>query len=82
MDARSSSSFSGVNTSVPVITYDASGNPTNTQFSIGAGGSIVILRLIYPWSVSKGPLGLNLSHQNSGPRLLIGTMVFKSESFQ
>ena len=82
VDARTASAFTGINTNVPIITYDASGNPNNTQFSIGTGGSIVILRLLYPWSVTRGTLGLNLSNQGSGPRMLIGTMVFKSEQAQ
>ena len=82
VDARSASSFSGIDTGVPQITYDSNGKPTNTQFSIGTSGSIVILRLMYPWSVTRGTLGFKLSNQSGGLRLLIGTMVFKSETFQ
>lgn len=82
VDARSASAFTSIDTSVPVITYDSKGNPTNTQFSTGSGGSIVILRLLYPWSVAAGPLGAKFSNQASGPRMLVGTMVFKSEQSQ
>ena len=82
IDARQASTFAGIDAATPSYTYDASGKVTNAQFSTGTAGSIVILRLLYPWSTVSGPLGLNMSNQATGPRLLIGTMVFQSEPYQ
>ena len=83
IDARSVLNFSDIDTSMPSMTYDSSGNVTSaTRYSLGSTGSVVILRLMYNWGISAGPLGLSLANQGSGkPRLLIGTMVFKSEPY-
>jgi hypothetical protein len=41
----------------------------------------MIVRVMYLWNVQLGPLGLDFSNAGRGRRLLIGTMVFKSEPY-
>lgn len=82
VDVRKASNFSALDTGALSLTYDASGNITNTfAYDPGTAGSIVILRLLYRWPMGTAPLGLKLSNQLDGSRLLVGTMVFKSESY-
>ena len=78
--APSSSAFSSANLSLPALTFDASGNVTNTwRFQPGNPGYIVVVRMLYQWSVFNLPLGLNLVNQTNGSRLLMATSVFKNE---
>jgi len=80
VDVQTSNSFATLDTSTPTLTFDASGNVTNSwQFSAGSGGSIVVVRVMYLWPVFLGPLGLNLSNQPNNKRLLIATAAFKNE---
>ena len=82
IDVSTASSFSAANTGAPTITYDSHGNVTNGfNFSPGSQGSIVVLRLMYMWPVTAGPLGFDLSNQPGHNRMLVATSVFKSETF-
>ena len=78
--APSSTAFSSSNLSLPALKFDANGNVTNTwQFQPGSPGYIVVVRMLYQWSVFNLPLGLNLVNQTNGSRLLMATSVFKNE---
>jgi Flp pilus assembly protein TadG len=82
VDVESASSYASISTSTPTLTYDKNGNVTNTwNYTPGAGGDIVILRVMYNWPVVGGPLALGLADQSNGDRLLIATSVFKNEPF-
>lgn len=82
IDVRKAGDFGTLDTSAINLTYDAAGNVTNTwQYSPGAAGDVVILRLLYAWPISSAPLGFNIGNQANGTRLVIGTMVFKSEPY-
>ena len=82
IDVRKASSFAGVDASAPTITYNIAGNPSNNwQYDAGGSGDIMILRVMYAWQVQLGPLNLDFSNAGAGKRLLIGTMVFKSEPY-
>ena len=73
-------SFAGADVSLPTLTFDASGNVTNSwRFQPGSAGNIVVVRMLYQWSVFNLPLGLNLINQTNGSRLLMATAVFKNE---
>jgi Flp pilus assembly protein TadG len=83
VDVRTYSSFSGADTSMPTLTYDAHGNVTNNwQYNPGGPGDIVVMRLMYRWPVFLGPLGLNLSNLGGGYRLLMATSAFKNEPYK
>jgi Flp pilus assembly protein TadG len=82
IDVQSASDFSGVTTTTPTLTYDKNGNVTNTwQFSPGAPGNVVVMRMMYLFPVLRGPLDLNFADQQGNKRLLVATEVFKTESY-
>ena len=82
VDVTTISSYSAAQLGPPTITYDASGNVSNSfTFSTGGRNSIVVLRLMYMMPVIGAPLGYNISNQPSGKRLLIATSVFRNEYY-
>jgi Flp pilus assembly protein TadG len=82
IDVESPASFSAANTSLPTLTFDGSGNVTNSwSFNMGSPGSIVVVRVMYQWPVFLGPLGLSLSNEGNGNLLLMSTAAFKNEPF-
>jgi Flp pilus assembly protein TadG len=82
VDVRSAASFDAIDGDDPAITYNAAGNVNNNwRFETGAPGTIMIVRIMYLWNVQLGPLDLDFSNAGSGRRLLVGTMVFKSEPY-
>ncbi|MBV9840699.1 MAG: pilus assembly protein [Sphingomonadaceae bacterium] len=82
IDVETASTFSAVDTTKPTISYDSSGNVSNTwNYTPGGAQSIVIMRLLYVWPVSLGPLGFNLANSGTGKRLLVATSVFQTEPY-
>lgn len=82
IDLRRASSFATANTGAPVIVYDSSGKPTNPwAYDNIAPGEIVVLKVMYLWPVSSGPLGFSLANAGANTRLLVGTQVLKSEAY-
>ena len=82
IDVQTASSFGAANTARPTLTFDGSGNVSNTwQFQPGNPGDIVIMRVMYQWPVFLGPLGLGLSNESNGNLLLMATATFKNEPY-
>jgi Flp pilus assembly protein TadG len=82
IDVQTAASFSAASTTMPTLTYDANGNPTNTwSYNVGGAGSIVVMRVMYVWPVLPGPLNFNLANQGSNKRMVMATAVFKSEPY-
>jgi Flp pilus assembly protein TadG len=82
VDLRSASAFSAAETSAPTLTYDASGNVTNTwSFQMGSAGTIMVLRVMYQFPVVGGPLNGGLANLGNGKRLLMATAVFQVEPY-
>jgi Flp pilus assembly protein TadG len=80
IDVESYSSFSVANTSLPVLTFNAQGQVTNTwNYSPGNQGDVVVVRLMYQWPVFVGPLGFTLANLSNGNRLLLATAAFQNE---
>lgn len=75
-DVRSFPTFSTV--SLPPITYDADGNPTNLQFTPGGAREIMTIRLVYRWDFAL-PFMAHLYGGENGSRLLMTTSVVKGE---
>jgi Flp pilus assembly protein TadG len=83
IDVQSPSGFSSATTSAPALTFNSTGQVTNTwSYNLGSPGSIVVMRVMYQWPLVKGPLSFNLANLANGNRLLIATAVFKNEPFQ
>lgn len=82
VDVQSATEFASVNTTTPPLSYDANGNVSNAwQFAPGGPGSVVVMRVMYLLPVVGGPLGFNLATARGGRRLLVSTIVFKSEPY-
>jgi Flp pilus assembly protein TadG len=80
VDVEVATSWSVANTAAPVLTYNGSGQVTNTwQFTPGNAGDIVIVKVIYLWPVFLGPLGFNLANQANGTRMIMATAAFQNE---
>ena len=83
IDVQSGPSFSSINTAPLTVTYDGKGAVTNNwSYNPGNPGDIVIMRVMYNWTVVDGPLHLGLATQANGTALLVGTAVFKNEPYQ
>ena len=82
IDVQTAASFDSINTASPTITFDKNGNVTNSwKFDPGGSGDIVIMRMMYIWSMPNGPLGFSISNLNASQRLLIATAVAKTEPY-
>ncbi|MGO9133225.1 MAG: TadE/TadG family type IV pilus assembly protein [Methylovirgula sp.] len=80
VDVETAASFSSANTSAPTLTFNSSGQVTNTwQFTPGNPGDIVVVRVMYQWPIFLKPFGFNLTNLSNGNRLLIATAVFRNE---
>jgi Flp pilus assembly protein TadG len=83
IDVQTASSFSTADLSPLTIQFDSTGKPiNNTAYNPGNPGDIVVMKVLYLWSVAPGPLGFDLSTLSTGQRLLIATAVFKTEPYQ
>jgi len=77
------SDFASADTSTPAL-YDGSGNPLTTfPYSPGVQGQIMVVQLVYKWSVVSGPLGFNISTAGlpSGLKEMVGVAAFKVEPY-
>ncbi|MBV8696283.1 MAG: pilus assembly protein [Bradyrhizobium sp.] len=82
VNVTSYSSFSAASTATPTLTFDSSGNVSNTwNYSLGSPGDIVVVQVLYQWPIILGPLGFNLSNLANGNRLLVSSNVFKREPY-
>jgi Flp pilus assembly protein TadG len=82
INVQSYGSFASATTSSPTITFNKSGQVSNTwTYSPGGPNDIVVVQVMYQWPVVGGPLGFTLSNLSNGKRLLVSTAVFKNEPY-
>jgi len=82
VNVQSYASFSAASTATPTLTFDSSGNVTNSwNYALGDPGDIVVVQVLYQWPIVLGPLGFNLSNLANGNRLLVSSNVFKREPY-
>lgn len=88
LDIRTYSDFDQVNSAglgIPVITAEGpnKGNldTSNTDFVLGKGGDIVVVRAYYSWPVFVNRLGNNLATMPNGTHLIVATAAFRNEPF-
>ena len=80
VDVRTADDFADVDTGMPALTYDASGNVSNKwEFEMGGAEQVVVMRLMYQLPVVSAPLGFDVSNMQGGRRLLVATSVFQPE---
>jgi Flp pilus assembly protein TadG len=82
INVQTYSSFSSASTTMPTITYNGSGQVSNSwSYSTGGPNDIVVVQVMYQWPIVLGPLGFSLANLSNGKRLLMSTAVFKNEPY-
>ncbi len=81
VDVQTAPSFSAANTSAPAL-YNNGQPVTNWAYSAGTPGQIMVVKLVYPWSVVSGPLGFTLSNLPNGAAEMMGVTAFRVEPYQ
>jgi Flp pilus assembly protein TadG len=77
---QSYASFAAANTSTPALYQN--GQPVTTwAYSPGTPGQVVVVQLVYPWSVVSGPLGFALSSLPTGAAQMMGVTAFRVEPY-
>jgi Flp pilus assembly protein TadG len=78
VDVQSYTSFSSITFNTQI---DSNGNfiSNNLQYSPGGAGSIVVVRVFYPWQLFVTGLGFNMSNLTGSQRLLVATAAFQNE---
>ena len=75
------SDFASASMSAPAL-YDVNGNPvTSFPYSTGSQGQIMVVQLVYPWSVVSGPLGFTISNLPNSAKQMVGVAAFKVEPY-
>jgi Flp pilus assembly protein TadG len=78
---QSYSSFASANTSAPAL-YNSQGQAVSTwAYTPGLPGQIMVVQLVYPWSVVKGPLGFVLANLPNGAAEMMGVSAFRVEPY-
>jgi Flp pilus assembly protein TadG len=78
---QSYSSFASANTSAPAM-YNSQGQAVATwAYNPGNPGQIMVVQLVYPWSVVNGPLGFVLSNLPNNAAEMMGISAFRVEPY-
>jgi Flp pilus assembly protein TadG len=77
---QSYSSFAAANTSAPQL-YSNGQPVTSFSFDPGTPGEIMVVQLVYQWSVVSGPLGFVLSNLPNSAAEIIGVTAFRVEPY-
>jgi len=82
VNVQSYSSFSGANSGMPVLTYNAQGQVTNNwTYNPGNPGDVMVVQLIYQWPIVSGPFGYVLSNLGNGKTEIMGVAAFRVEPY-
>jgi Flp pilus assembly pilin Flp len=74
------SSFAAANTSAPQL-YNNGQLITSWAYDPGTPGEVMVVQLVYPWTVVGGPLGFTLANiPNSGAEMM-GVSAFRVEPY-
>jgi Flp pilus assembly protein TadG len=72
--------FASANTAAPAL-Y-SNGQPITTwPYNTGTQGQIMVVQLVYPWSVVSGPLGFNISNLPNNAAEMMGVAAFRVEPY-
>jgi len=73
-------SFAAANTSAPQL-YSNGQLITNWAYDPGAPGDVMVVQLVYPWSVVGGPLGFTLANLPNNGAEMMGVSAFRVEPY-
>ncbi len=75
---QSYSDFASASTSAPAL-YN-NGNPVmNWAYSPGTPGQVMVVQLVYPWTVISGPLGFSFATLPNNQAEMLGVTAFRVE---
>ena len=78
---QSYSTFASANTSAPQL-YNNQGQPITTwTYSPGSPGQVMVVQLVYKWSVVSGPLGFMLANLPNSATEMMGITAFRVEPY-
>lgn len=77
---QNASSFAAANTSAPSL-YNNGNAITSFAYNPGTPGEVMVVQLVYPWSVVSGPLGFALSNLPNGAAEMMGVSAFRVEPY-
>lgn len=75
---QSYNDFSSASTTAPSL-YSNGNAITNFAYSPGAPGQVMVVQLVYPWSVISGPLGFTLANLPGSKAEMLGVTAFRVE---
>jgi Flp pilus assembly protein TadG len=82
LNVASYTSFSGASTTAQTLTFNGSGQVTNTfTYAPGTPGQVMVVELIYPMSAVSGPLGFTLAGLSNGMTEIVGVSAFRVEPY-
>jgi Flp pilus assembly protein TadG len=73
-------SFASANTSAPAL-YSNGQLITSWTYAPGTPGDVMVVQLVYPWSVVGGPLGFSLSNLPNSAAEIMGVSAFRVEPY-
>ena len=72
--------FASANTTAPAL-YSGGQPITSFPYSPGTQGQIMVVQLVYPWSVVSGPLGFSISNLPNNAAEMMGVAAFRVEPY-
>jgi Flp pilus assembly protein TadG len=73
--------FAAASTTAPAL-YNGSNPITSFPYSPGTQGQIMVVQLVYPWSVVSGPLGFTIANLPNNAAEMMGIAAFRVEPYQ
>ena len=77
---QNASSFSAANTSAPAL-YSGGQPITSFTYAPGTPGEVMVVQLVYKWTVISGPLGFVLSNLPNSAAEIMGATAFMVEPY-
>jgi len=74
------SSFAAADTSAPQL-YSGGTPITTWAYNPGTQGEVMVVQLVYPWSVVSGPLGFVLANLPNSAAEMMGVSAFRVEPY-
>jgi Flp pilus assembly protein TadG len=80
VDVESFSNFESINLNLQ-INYATCQFSGTVQYSPGGPGSVVVVRVLYPWQLFVTGLGYNIANCPNSKRALVATAAFQNEPY-
>jgi Flp pilus assembly protein TadG len=82
INVQSYTNFSSASTGAPTLTYNSSGQVTNSwSYSVGTPGQVMVVQLVYQWPIVSGPIGSVFTSLGNGYTEMMGVTAFRIEPY-